>query len=524
MIMLRGIESGVLFCLLASLTAAGNLSAQESQLSQILSGYGNLYQAQCAVCHGEQMEGAAQGTPLVGKDLVHGESVDEIALSISNGFPERGMPEWSKTLSESEIRTLALFVSETRSGFNYSDFNYNTAFNVPEGPIESEAHSFVLETVIDGLDALPFSIAPLPDGGLLLTERKLGLSIISSEGEKSPFISGAPKTYGDTFIVGVEQEAGYGWMLDVALHPDYEENAWVYIHYGDRCSDCNELSRQARSPVSMNKLVRGRIRDGAWIDEEVIWQSDIKFYGTSPDIGAGGRVAFDGEGHVFLSIGIGVDNHTGIQDLTTPWGKMHRDDGRIPIDNPFIDVAGAIPSIWTYGHRSPQGLEFRQETGELWGTEMGPRGGDEINRLLPGKNYGWPLYSKGLNYDGTRVEYGKKLGIEYELKDIEQPVVDLSPSPAVSSFVFYRGAMFPNWQNDLIVGSLKGRNLYRFVLEENKVVHREVLLSNLARFRDVETGPNGEIYVLLENNSGGQILGWSVTTRRDVRVKSSRIT
>ena len=215
---------------------------------------------------------------------------------------------------------------------------------------------------------------------------------------------------------------------------------------------------------------------------------------------------FDGEGHVFLSIGIGVDNHTGIQDLTTPWGKMHRDDGRIPIDNPFIDVAGAIPSIWTYGHRSPQGLEFRQETGELWGTEMGPRGGDEINRLLPGKNYGWPLYSKGLNYDGTRVEYGKKLGIEYELKDIEQPVVDLSPSPAVSSFVFYRGAMFPNWQNDLIVGSLKGRNLYRFVLEENKVVHREVLLSNLARFRDVETGPNGEIYVLLENNSGGQIL------------------
>lgn len=151
----------------------------------------------------------------------------------------------------------------------------------------------------------------------------------------------------------------------------------------------------------MNMLVRGRIRDGKWVDQQVIWQSDRKFYGLNPDLGAGGRIAFDGAGHVFVSVGVkGSDIYTGIQDLGNPWGKVHRlrDDGRIPADNPFASTPGALPTVWTYGHRSPQGLEWRPETGELWGTEMGPRGGDEVNRLLPGRNYGWPLHSKGVNY------------------------------------------------------------------------------------------------------------------------------
>jgi len=204
----------------------------------------------------------------------------------------------------------------------------------------------------------------------------------------------------------------------------------------------------------------------------------------------------------------GFDNHTGIQDLKFPWGKIHRifDDGRIPDDNPFTGVDGALKSIWTYGHRSPQGLEYNFQTGDLWGTEMGPRGGDEVNRLLPGRNYGWPLYSKGQNYDGTPVDYGKKLGIEFELKDIEQAVVDLTPSPAVSSFIFYTGQDFPNWRHNLLVGSLKARSLYRMELNDNKVTHRETLFRDLARVRDIEAGPNGEVYVLLEHNSGGQIV------------------
>jgi glucose/arabinose dehydrogenase len=183
------------------------------------------------------------------------------------------------------------------------------------------------------------------------------------------------------------------------------------------------------------------------------------------------------------------------------------DDGRVPTDNPFIDNEGAYPTTWTYGHRSPQGLEFNLETGKLWSTEMGPRGGDELNLLLPGRNYGWPLYSMGLNYDGTPIEYGEWLDITFDLNDIEQPVVDLTPAPAVSSFIFYEGKQFPNWRGNALVGSLKGSELYRIVLDENdRFVHYEVLIKQLARIRDIEMGPDGNVYLLLEHTDGGQIV------------------
>ncbi|NOX50148.1 MAG: PQQ-dependent sugar dehydrogenase, partial [Gammaproteobacteria bacterium] len=458
-------------------------------------------------------------------DLQHGNTVTEIANSIAKGNPVKGMPEWSLTLSETQIKKLAIYIAETRAGLNYADFNYDTVFTTPTHDIETEQHTFRLETVIQGLDPLPFSIAPLPDGRILLTEKKRGLSIISVDGKQSPLIEGAPRTYADTYLISVKQEWGHGWMLDVAIHPNYAENGWVYIQFGDRCSDCNEISMNANAPVSMNKLVRGRIEDGRWVDEEVIWAADIEYYGSVPDIAAGGRICFDDKNHLFFSVGVkGIDNHTGIQNLATPWGKIHRiyDNGDIPIDNPFVETQGALKSIWTYGHRSPQGLEYNFPTNTLWGTEMGARGGDEVNRLLPGRNYGWPLHSKGLNYDGTPVAYGKRLGIEFELDEIEQPVVDMTPSPAVSSFIFYSGDIFPGWDNNLLVGSLKARSLYRLAIKDNKVIHRETLLTDLARFRDIEMGPNGEIYILLEHNSGGQILRLQ-STDTDVHAQSTTV-
>jgi len=471
-------------------------------------GYGHFFQATCAVCHGTHLEGTTQGKALLG-ELLGGDSVASLVSSIANGNPQVGMPAWKETLTDIEIKNLALYVSETRAGLNYADFNYDTPFEVPSDIYSSEKYDFRLRTIIADLDPLPFSIAPLPGGGMLLTEKKRGLSIVSAKGEKSEFIQGTPSAYDDTFILSVKQEWGYGWLLDVALHPQYEQNGWVYLYFGDRCTDCNTISRQSGGPVSMNKLVRGRIFEGTWIEEETIWATDIEHYGSVPDIGAGGRVAFDGTDHVFFTVGVkGVDNHTGIQDLSRPWGKIHRvlDNGDIPLDNPFMTTEGAIKSIWSYGHRSPQGLEYNFHTQQLWATEMGPRGGDEVNQILAGKNYGWPLYSKGLNYDGTTVAYGKKLGIEFDLRDIVQPMVDMTPSPAVSSFIFYTGSKFPEWQNNLLVGSLKGRTLYRMVLEDGQITQVETLIEGLSRFRDIEVGPNGEIYLLMEHNSGGQIL------------------
>jgi glucose/arabinose dehydrogenase len=165
-----------------------------------------------------------------------------------------------------------------------------------------------------------------------------------------------------------------------------------------------------------------------------------------------------------------------------------------------------MKSIWTYGHRSPQGLEFNPRTDELWETEMGQRGGDEVNRLAAGNNYGWPLYSRGLKYDGTPVDYGKTLGLELDLEDIEQPVVDLTPSPAVSSFIFYDGRAFPEWRRNMILGTLKATELYRLVLDGDRVLHRETLLAGHGRIRDVEAGADGNIYLLLEHASGGRIV------------------
>ncbi len=456
------------------------------------------YAENCSVCHGENLEGTPLGTPLVGRDLIYGDTIGEIAKSISDGSAERGMPAWSETLDDGQIRVLAILIAERRADYS-PDLKIGAPLAIPEGTIESELHDFRIEIVARDLHPWPFSIAPLPDGRILLTEKTRGLSIISIGGEQSELIQGTPPTHDDGFELA-SLIHGTGWMMDVALHPEYAENGWIYLHFGDRCSDCDS---------SMNKLVRGRVEDGRWIDEETIWRADAGTYTQTPDVGAGGRTSFDGQGHVFISVGMkGPSNYEGIQDMSLPYGKIHRvhDDGRIPSDNPFVDVPGALNTTWTYGHRTPQGLEFDRLTGRLWSTEMGPRGGDELNLLLPGRNYGWPLYSKGMDYDGTPVEYGKNLGIALDLGAIEQPVVDMTPSPAVSSFILYRGSAFPEWQNNAIVGTLKATELYRWVLENDRVVHTETLLKGIARIRDVETGPDGAIYLLLEHASGGQIV------------------
>ena len=469
-----------------------------------------VYSANCAVCHGDRLEGTTQGPALFGNELINGDSVGEIIRSIQEGFPAENMPAWAPVLSEQEIKQLAIYLSEIRSNMTYETFNYDSVFVIPEEPIVTEEVSIVLETFVSGLDPLPFSIEPLPDGQILLTERKRGISLISSEGVQSDYIIGAPRAYGSSGIFrSVKQEYGHGWMMDVNIHPEYEDNGWIYIQYGDRCEGCNQFSLNSKSPVSMNRLIRGRVKEGEWTDEEVIWEADKAHYGPVPDLAGGGRTTFDESGHVYISVGMqGLDNHKGVQNLSVPWGKIHRvkDDGKIPKDNPFYYKDSALRTVWTYGHRSPQGLEYRKETGEVWSTEMGPRGGDELNHLEPGKNYGWPLYSKGIDYDGTAVEYGKDLGIEFDLEDIKQPAYDFTPSPAVSSFVFYSGEAFPQWKDNLIMGSLKARTLYRFVLEGDRVVHTEKLITDLARFRDIELDSQGNILLLLEHNSGSKIV------------------
>ena len=473
-----------------------------------------LFSEHCAVCHGERMEGAAQGTPLVGAALAGGASVDELVASISNGVPERDMPAWSAIMSADQIKTLALWIAEVRDGLVYSQFNYMDELTIPEGAIRTQAYDLEIDVLIAGLDPLPYSLAVLPDDHVLVTEKKRGLRLVTPEGERSMLIEGTPAVYDDSQLGLGGVEEGIGWLLDVALHPRYPENGWIYLAYTDRCGGCNEARRVSERPVSMVKLVRGRIEDGRWTDEQVIWQPPLESYSPSSDSVAGGRIAFDPDGYVFLSVGYKSDD--GIQDLVSPHGKIHRihDDGRVPADNPFVDLPGAVQSIWSYGHRSPQGLEFDARTGRLWGTEHGPRGGDELNLLLPGRNYGWPLFSNGQNYDGTEVNWDGRHGTEVSLEDVAQPVVDFTPSVAVSSFVVYEGDALAAWRGDLLVGSLKAADLIRLRIEDGQLLEREILIENVARIRDVEIGPTGELYLLLEHASGGQVVRVTPTQSR----------
>jgi len=270
---------------------------------------------------------------------------------------------------------------------------------------------------------------------------------------------------------------------------------------------------------SMNRVDRGRIRDGEWVDVETIWQAPQEFYVPSPDTGAGGRIAFDDAGHVYISVGIkSMDGtaDTTPQDLSYPYGKIHRvnDDGTIPLDNPFVTGEAQVTaghefirkSIWTYGHRSPQGLEWNPERGRVWNSEMGPRGGDEVNELIGGRNYGWPFFSLGLEYAGTTVRRHQLKALEFDAAEIEQTLVDITPSPAISSFAFYRGSQFPAWQDNVLIGSLKGSSLFRMVFDGNKFVHQETLIKDLARIRDVEVAQDGLVYLLLENKRGSSIV------------------
>jgi glucose/arabinose dehydrogenase len=466
------------------------------------------YNDNCAACHGEDLSGETLGPPLVGAALRYGDTVEQIAASIARGNPEAGMPAWSETLTPDQVWNLALYVAEQRQGTTILDKRDAIPLAIPPGVIETQRHSFRIETIAEGLDPMPFSIEPLPDGRILLSERMRGLRIISADGQKSAYITGTPPVYDDSSLF-LGQVMGLGWMLDVKLHPEFQRNGWIYVHHTDRCSDCNDLSRRGEQPVSMNRLIRGRIRDGAWVDQEILWQADLEAYTNTSDLAAGGRIAFDDQGFVYISVGMKAPlDYQGIQDLGLPYGKVHRlhDDGRIPADNPFVDRPGALASTYTYGHRSLQGLEFNPQTRELWSTEMGLRGGDELNRLVPGGNYGWPVFTTGINYDGRPVDGAKKLGIELAAEDTIFPVVDWTPARAISSFIFYQGAEFPGWRGSILVGTLRATDLYRMEIADGRVVATEVLLEDLARFRDIEQGPGGELYVLLENKAGSKIV------------------
>ena len=467
---------------------------------------GGIYKTQCAVCHGRELHGSSLGPSLLTTPLVHGESVDALIAGIEQGFPDKGMPAWKGVIVENDIRGLAIYLLEKREGDRGAEGRGVGAPPViPGEPLQTKYHRLAIEQVYVGLSE-PYSIAPLPDGRFLVTEKMRGVSIVEADGSAATLVTGTPRFYEDSVLRGTTY-TGSGWAHEVAIHPDYTENAWIYLSYGDRCSDCNAASRETGQPVTMLKLVRGRLDGTQWVDEQTIWEAPRDTYVPGAENGASARIAFDDKGYVYMTVGQFTD-YQGIQRLDRPDGKIIRvhDDGRTPTDNPFVETPGALPSIWTLGHRNAQGLDFDRAQRLMWSSEHGPRGGDEANLILPGRNYGWPLVSLGVDYDGRPIPYAKKFGIEFDPADLTPTVIDWTPSPGVSSIVFYTGDAFPLWQDHMIVGTLGKNDLWRYVVDATGEIERETLIAGLGRFRDVEVGPEGELVVLLEHRSGSRIL------------------
>jgi glucose/arabinose dehydrogenase len=274
-------------------------------------------------------------------------------------------------------------------------------------------------------------------------------------------------------------------MMEVALHPDYKNNGWIYLAFSASGQKGNggELS-------GMTKIVRGRIIDNIWMDEQEIFEApESSFLSTGLHFGT--RIVFK-DGYLFFPIG-DRGRKDDAQNLMLPNGKVHRihDDGRIPKDNPFVDSKGAFPSIWTYGNRNAQGLDLHPLTGEIWEAEHGPRGGDEINLIERGKNYGWPMVTYGMNYNGTPITE------KTEMEGVEPPKLHWTPSIAVCGIDFYEGDVFPEWKYDLFAGGLASQELHRLRIEAGEVVNSSIILKDAGRIRDVASGPDGTLYLVL---------------------------
>ncbi|MET1079038.1 MAG: PQQ-dependent sugar dehydrogenase [Pseudomonas sp.] len=342
----------------------------------------------------------------------------------------------------------------------------------------SELGTLTLDTLIKGLEH-PWSLAFLPEGGMLITERPGRLRLLDAQGRLSPPLAGVPEVYRE----------GQGGLLDIALSPAFAQDRLLYLSYAEAGED-----GLAGTAVGRARLSPDNRRLECF---DVIFRQLPKL---SNGMHFGSRLVFDGAGKLFVTLGENNQRSTA-QDLDKLQGKVVRldPDGRVPADNPFVGRAGARPEIWSYGHRNPQGAALNPWTGELWIHEHGPRGGDEINRPLAGRNYGWPLATHGINYSLLPIPeaQGEKV------PGTEAPLHVWAQSPAISGMAFYNGERFPAWRQNLFIGALAQQALIRLELEGDRVVHEERLLKALhVRFRDVRQGPDGYLYILTDEEDG----------------------
>jgi glucose/arabinose dehydrogenase len=349
-----------------------------------------------------------------------------------------------------------------------------------QSPVQHSAHyDYRVVTVAEGL-VNPWSIAFLPGGETLVTERPGRLRVIRNGTLLPEPVSGVPAVFA----------RGQGGLLDVVPHPQFATNHLIYISYSKPYPDSGATTAVAR----------GRYENGRLTDVKDIFVAKSRGAGHY-----GSRLVFDRNGMLFITVGDrqapprgNLEAHPA-QDLTNHHGKIIRihDDGRVPQDNPFVSRSGAMPEIWTYGHRNMQGLALHPQTGDLWEVEHGPQGGDELNLIQAGKNYGWPVIGFGVNYgSGAAIHAGTRR------EGMEQPVHIWVPSIATAGLLIYTGDKFPEWRGNFFVGGMNGQQLARLEMNGQRVRIEETLVKDQGRIRDVRQGPDGFIYLAIDDREG----------------------
>lgn len=444
-----------------------------------------LYQKNCMQCHAAEGQGGPKAKSLLDDEWLKGGSYKEQFEAVKSGHA--GIEGAPSGLSDPENWALVAYILELR----YQERRKRLGSPKPDaaGIYTSQHAKFSVETVVDRGLTIPWSMDFLPDGRMLITNRPGALLIYSSGspgGQLSDPIAGTPDV----------RDRGQGGLMDVAVHPDFAKNGWIYLSYSDR-------RRDGGKDLGMTRVVRGKLGGTAevpeWTEQETIWEAKPEHYLTT-DLHFGSKFAFgpaapDGRRTLFFGIGErGMADMA--QDLKRPNGKIHRvwDDGKIPDDNPFTKQSDAYASIWSFGHRNPQGLTF-DLAGNLWDTEHGPRGGDELNQIEKGRNFGWPLISFGMNYDGRAlVTPWPKEG-----QDLALPVDVWLPSIGACGLDIARGDAFPGWKGDILAGGLSGANVDRIRVKDGKRTEHEELLHGMGRVRDICNGPDGSVYVVLND-------------------------
>lgn len=415
------------------------------------------YQVSCGSCHGSNLE------EFMNREWLLGNSREDIFNNTKNGIEELGMPSFGNLYSDKELMNIADYIIYENSKDENKEKPYR---EIPDNNLLS-SQKFNIKKVVEGF-SIGWGMAFLPNGDLLITERS-GKLLIYSNG-KLEEINGSPQVYA----------RGQGGLLDIILHPDYENNGWIYISYS-----------HPHESGANTAILRAKLSGKNLIQKEIIYKAEP---GTTAGVHFGSRMAFDRDGYLYFSVG-DRGSMNDAQDISKHNGKIHRikDDGTIPEDNPFVNTPNAIKSIFAYGNRNPQGLIMHPETGEIWSTEHGPKGGDELNIIRKGKNYGWPVISFGINYDGSILTpFTEKEGME-------QPLYFWTPSIAPSGMAYITSDKYSGWKGNILSGSLSFQYLERTILEGEKVIGREKLLEDIGRVRNVIQGPDGYIYVSVES-------------------------